>query len=142
MVKRNSAAWLMAGALALAPAAGIASDPPGAGGDPKKGAKVIRKCVACHDIKTGRKKVGPSLVGVFGRKAAAAKGYRYSSGIKAAAEKGVVWNEESLFNYLADPKKFLKSVVGKSVSNKMTYKLKKEDQRRDVIAFIKEKLNK
>lgn len=142
MVIRNSAARLMACALALAPAAGIAADPPGAGGDAAKGAKVIRKCIACHDIKTARNKIGPSLVGVFGRKAGAVEGYRYSAGIKIAAEKGVVWNEETLFAYLAGPKKYLKSVAGKSVSNKMVFRLKKKDQRRDVIAYLKEKLKK
>ena len=38
-----------------------------ADGDAALGKKVFAKCMACHDAKAEKDKVGPHLVGVFGR---------------------------------------------------------------------------
>jgi len=110
-------------AMALAMAGGSAQ----AGGDAEAGAKVYKKCQACHAIEVGKNKVGPSLAGVVGRQAGTTDGYKYSD---AMANSGVVWTEETLDQYLADPKAFLPG-------NKMTFNgLKKDADRANVIAYL------
>ena len=48
----------------------------------------------------GRKKVGPSLAGVFGRKSGSEPGYSYSAALKAA---NITWDEHTLDQFLANP---------------------------------------
>jgi cytochrome c len=48
--------------------------------------------------------VGPSLAGIFGRKAASMPNYKYSDALSAS---GVTWNEESLAKLLRDPNGFI-----------------------------------
>ena len=98
-------------------------------GDEKKGAKVFKKCKACHTIKEGGKnKVGPNLYGIVGREAAQVKGYKYSKAMKAS---GVTWDEATLDKFLTKPKKMMKKT-------KMAFSgLKKEKQRADLIAYLK-----
>ncbi|KZL17257.1 c-type cytochrome [Pseudovibrio sp. WM33] len=73
-------------------------------GDVKAGKKVFKKCKACHSVKEGQNKVGPSLHGVIGRQAAAVEGFKYS---KVMANADVAWDTESLTEFLTKPKKFL-----------------------------------
>ena len=98
-------------------------------GDEKKGAKVFKKCKACHTIKEGGKnKVGPNLYGIVGQKAAQVKGYKYSKAMKAS---DVTWDEATLDKFLTKPKKMMKKT-------KMAFSgLKKEKQRADLIAYLK-----
>ena len=44
-------------------------------GDADAGAKVFRKCQACHSVEPGQNRVGPSLFGVVGKEAGAAEGF-------------------------------------------------------------------
>lgn len=101
--------------------------------DAKKGKKVFNKCKACHSLVAGKKKIGPSLNGLFGRKAGTVKGFKYSKAmIKAGNDKGVAWNDETLDKYLTKPKKFVPKT-------KMVFSgLKKKAQRDDLIAYLKE----
>ena len=49
-----------------------------------------------------------------------------------------MWNEEEVFAYLADPKKYLRAKLeNKKAKSKMAFKLKKENERQDVIAYLK-----
>ena len=107
-------------------------------GDAVAGEKIFKKCKACHKIGDGAKNsVGPVLTGVLGRPAGTVEGYRYGKGMKAAREKGLVWDTELVFAYLADPKKFLREFTGdKRAKAKMVFKLKDEDDRRNVIAYL------
>ncbi|WP_319411138.1 cytochrome c family protein [uncultured Cohaesibacter sp.] len=106
-------------------------------GDAAKGEKVFKKCKACHQIGEGAEnKVGPQLNGVVGRKIGSVEGYKYSDGYIALGEQGEVWDEEKLMAYLLDPKDFLSS-AGVEKKSKMTFKLKKENEREDVIAYLK-----
>lgn len=116
-----------------------------AGGDPAKGEQVFKQCMTCHRIGPGAKNmVGPVLTGVIGRHSGTYPGYSYSELNKHAGENGLVWSEDTIFEYLPDPSAFLKKFLtdkGKADlatgSTKMTFKLANEQKRRDVIAYIK-----
>lgn len=101
-------------------------------GDPEKGKKVYRKCKACHFIDKPKKKLGPTLMGVFGRDVASVKGYKYSKLLVKKGKEVGKWDEKSLDAYLTDPKAF---IGGRS---KMILKLKKQQERRDIIAYLKQ----
>ena len=73
-------------------------------GDAKKGKSVFKRCLACHDIKKEKNKVGPHLVGIVGRKGGIAEKYKYSKSLLAKAAEGLVWDEASLDTYLEKPK--------------------------------------
>ncbi len=116
-------------AVALAAALALASGSAMAAGDAAKGAKVFKKCKACHTVnKGGKNRVGPNLFGIAGAKAAAVKKFRYS---KAMKKSGLTWDDGTLDKFLIKPKKFLKGT-------KMGFAgLKKDGQRADVIAYLK-----
>ena len=103
-----------------------------AAGDAKKGKKVFNKCKACHTLKVGKHRVGPSLAGVIGRKAGGAEGFKKYKGMKGA---DWIWNEALLAEYLTNPGKFTKARTGKKTS--MVLKLKKQKDRDNVIAYLK-----
>ena len=125
---------LLAAVLSAVAASASAAD-----GDPTIGKKNFRQCGACHELAAGKTKVGPSLHGIIGRKAAGADGFSYSPSLREAAEKGLVWDEVNLMAYLENPVAFLKSYLGKDkITNKMFNRYAKEDFRRDVIAYLKD----
>ena len=96
------------------------------------GAKVFKKCKACHTMKAGKHRVGPSLAGVHGRQAGTAEGYKKYKGLKGA---DWTWDDATLHEYLADPKKFTKKKSGKKAA--MVLKLKKKKDREHVIEYLK-----
>lgn len=123
---------VFASALAAAVLVAAAS-PVSAAGDPARGEKVFRKCKACHEVGKDQNKVGPHLVKIINRPAAHVEGFNYSSALKKAAEEGLVWTEENLDKWLENPKKFIPG-------NRMAFAgLKKEQDRQDVIAYMREK---
>ena len=100
------------------------------GADVKKGKKVFRKCAACHVVKAGKHRVGPSLHGIIGRTAGTADGFKkYSDAMKAY---GKEWTPANLNAYLTSPKKYMPG-------NKMVFPgLKKEADRINVIGYLAE----
>lgn len=104
----------------------LALDP----GNPAEGAKVFKKCQACHSIVAADgNKIGPNLHGVIGRKSGSKEDFSYSDGMKSA---GIVWDEATLEKYLRDPKAFVPK-------NKMAFAgLKKDSDLANVLAFIKQ----
>ncbi|KZL05479.1 Cytochrome c-554 precursor [Pseudovibrio axinellae] len=114
-------------ALALLVSSGAAF----AEGDVTKGAKVFKKCKACHSIgEKAKNKVGPQLNGIVGAGWGEVEGYKYSKPLLAGKAEGKVWDVATLNAYLEKPKK----VIPKG---KMAFAgLRKEGQREDVIAYI------
>jgi cytochrome c2 len=102
-----------------------------AAGDAGKGKKVFNKCKACHTVKAGKHKIGPSLAGVVGRKAGSAAGFKKYKGLKGA---DWTWNDAELAKFLTNPKKYLKGKTGKRSA--MALKVKKKKDRENVIAYL------
>lgn len=99
-------------------------------GNVKAGKKVFKKCAACHTVKEGKHKVGPSLYQIIGSTAGAIDGFKYST---AMVDSGVTWDDESLTAFLKAPKAFIPK-------NRMAFPgLKKDQQIEDVIAYIRSK---
>ena len=94
------------------------------------GAKVFKKCAACHSItKGGANKIGPALWGVIGRQAGSIQDYKYS---KAMAAHGKVWTFDEMNGFLIKPKDWIKGT-------KMPFAgLKKAKERAAVILYMNE----
>jgi cytochrome c len=115
-------------AVLCAPAL-LACGAAGAAGDPARGAAAFRACIACHSLEPGVHRTGPSLSGVWGRKAGALPDFlRYS---KALQGSDLVWNEQTLDRWLHDPQA---TVPG----NYMIFRgIGAEGARADLIAFLR-----
>ena len=102
-------------------------------GDAEKGARVFKKCQACHQVGPDAKdRVGPHLNGIFERPAATSEGYKYSDGLKRAAVEGLVWELEHLDAYLENPKSLVSGT-------RMNFRgLPKPEDRADVLAFLRQ----
>ena len=134
---------MMKSLLAASAAAIIAMSLPAfAEGDAAKGEKTFKKCKSCHMIKAPDDKIlvkggkaGPNLYGIIGRTAGSVEDARYSKPMQAAGEAGLVWDEENLAVFVADPKAFLTEVTGDSgARSNMSLKLRKGGE--DVAAYL------
>lgn len=98
-----------------------------ASADVGKGAKVFKKCSACHKLEDGVNATGPYLYGVVDRAVGSADGFGYSS---AMAGFGGEWTNERLDQFLANPKG---NVPGTSMGFSG---LKKQTDRVNLIAYL------
>lgn len=97
-------------------------------GDAAAGKVVFIQCQACHSIKEGENRVGPSLYSKIGKTAGQVPGFKYSDANKNS---GIVWTEEKLFEYLKNPRAVIPGTT-------MAFAGIADPQKRaDVIAFIK-----
>jgi cytochrome c len=104
--------------------------PAHAEGDPARGERIFT-CIGCHTVASDRSRIGPSLQGIVGRRAATRPGYIYSAALKEAGEKGLVWTEANLADFIRAPR-------DKVPGTKMYYPPIKDDQKiADIIAYLK-----
>jgi len=125
MTKKALMIFAMAMAMAVFGKSAIA-------GDAAAGEQIFnKKCKTCHTVEEGKHRVGPSLFGVVGRKAGSTDFKRYK-GLKGA---DFVWNDQLLMEWIDDPKAFVQAHTDNK-STSMTFKLKDEKERADVVAYL------
>lgn len=114
-------------------------------GDAAAGEAAFRQCVACHvvatpdgDVLAGRAgRTGPNLYGISGRTAGAVDGFRYSPGLVALNEAGVVWDEASFVAYVQDPTAFAREAGGDNgLRSSMSFRVRSEQDALDLYAYI------
>lgn len=110
----------LACAPALIPVAAMAQDS-------AAGERLFRtRCGACHSIEPGQNRVGPSLSGVFGRKAGSVEGARYSAGMR---ELDVTWDAPQLETFLTNPRAMVKGTT-------MTVTVPRAEERQAIAAYL------
>ena len=99
-------------------------------GNPARGERMYRACVACHSLEPNRNMTGPSLADVWNRQSGSLASFpRYSPALKSA---GIIWNDDTLEEWIKDPQHFIPG-------NTMTFPgIKDARQRADLLAFLKE----
>ena len=108
----------------------IASQTVAAEGNPARGQRDFGECAACHSLRPDENMTGPSLAGVWERKAGSLQSFsRYSPALKSA---NIVWDDKTLDEWIADPQHVVPG-------NQMTFPGVKDASRRaDLLAFLKE----
>ena len=101
-----------------------------ADGNASRGQRVFGACSACHSLEPDRNMTGPSLANLWGRKAGSLASFsRYSIALKAS---GVIWNDDALLAWIADPQRLVPG-------NQMPFEgIKDAQQRADLLAFLKQ----
>lgn len=90
----------------------------------KTGAQLYRLCRTCHQIDdSGRHRVGPNLLGLFGAQAGKKDGFRYSPTME---QSGIIWNEETLDEFIKNPRSYMPG-------NRMGFAGMKSDAERAVL---------
>jgi cytochrome c len=103
-----------------------------ADGDVARGEARFQECAACHRLQAGVNEVGPSLHGIFTRKAGELADFRYSPAIKRS---GITWTAETLDKYIADPQGFIPA-------NRMPYAgMTNAGDRADLLAYLQKATN-
>lgn len=100
-----------------------------ADGNVKTGKKIFKKCKACHTLKEGKNRVGPSLYGIVDKPSGTVEGFKYSD---AMATANLIWDADTLTAFLTNPS----DVVPKT--NMVFPGLKKPQQITDLIAYLRE----
>jgi cytochrome c len=96
-------------------------------GNPSQGQQIFEKrCTGCHALEQNRE--GPRLQGVFGRTSGTVLGHDYSPELIKAA---IVWDESSLERWLSGPDILVPGT-------NMDFHVPKPEERRDLIAFLKQ----
>jgi cytochrome c len=98
-----------------------------ADGDAARGEARFQDCAACHKLETGINNVGPSLHGIFTRKAGELPDFRYSPALKRS---GIVWTPGTLDAFLTNPQALVPG-------NRMPYAgMADAGSRADLIAYL------
>jgi cytochrome c len=98
-----------------------------ADGDAARGEVKFQDCAACHKLESGANNVGPSLHGIFTRKAGELSDFRYSPALKRS---GITWTPETLDKFITDPQALVPA-------NRMPYAgIADAGDRADLIAYL------
>jgi len=110
----------------------LLATPAFADGDAVKGAKVFKKCKACHTASEEQNKVGPHLVSIIDRPVATVDGFKYSKAMTEFGADGKIWDVETLSIYLKKPKALVKKTSMSFAG------LKKDDDIENLIAYLQD----
>jgi cytochrome c len=95
--------------------------------DVAHGKAVFETCAACHSDKPDA--IGPTLKGVYGRKAGTLDDFRYSNAMQRA---NLTWDDANLHDYIKDPQAKVKG-------NRMPFGgISNDKDIADVIAYLKD----
>lgn len=97
-----------------------------AGEPPAPPPMAYNACRSCHSVRPGERGVGPTLHGVFGRKAANMPGFNYSPALRQSE---IVWDRASLDEFLAAPTKMVPGT-------RMVIGVHNAEQRKAVIDYL------
>ena len=86
-------------------------------------------CRTCHSVRDGDNRLGPSLYDIIGKKAGTISGYDSSPAMR---QSGIVWNEEKLDKFIADPEAVVHGNAMKPYGG-----IASEDERQKIIAYLK-----
>ncbi len=103
------------------------------GGDAENGQTLFRQCSGCHEVGQGaRDRIGPHLNNIFDRPAGAADGYRYSAGLQRAADGGLVWNYDTLDDFIENPRRLV------SNTRMSFHGFEAQQERDDLLAYLRQ----
>ena len=88
-----------------------------------------KRCGGCHAL--DRDKEGPRLRGVYGRVAGSVDSFQYSDAVKKSK---ITWTDDTLDQWLTDTEKLVPG-------NEMTFHVEKAAERTDIIAYLKQTLD-
>lgn len=75
-------------------------------------AETYKWCVFCHTMdKGGEDRVGPNLYAIFGQRAGTVPNFYYTPELTAAGRNGLIWTDETIAAYIADPQGFIKGTT-------------------------------
>lgn len=101
-------------------------------GSVEDGKKVFRRCKSCHAVgEDAKNKIGPVLNNIVDQPVGQNPDFRYSDGMIAAANDGVIWDEEALAKFLSKPRS---AIEGTSMS---FAGLRKEKDIANIIAYLR-----
>ena len=121
-VRSRPAVWLTSTAALMAATSAARAD-----GDAARGEQRFADCIACHSTERNVNNVGPSLHGVFERKAGELPDFRYSPAIRRS---GISWTPQTLDAFIADPQKVVEG-------NRMPFSgMPDARERADLIAYM------
>jgi cytochrome c len=77
----------------------------------QEGERVFQRCYACHSLDPAERGLsGPTLRGIFGRRAGTLDSFDYSRSLREAGRDGLVWSAETLDRFLEDPEAVVQGV--------------------------------
>ena len=99
-------------------------------GNPSRGANLFENCAACHSLEPNKNMTGPSLAGLWKRRAGTVESFtRYSP---ALASSDITWDDKTLDAWLENPQHVIPG-------NTMTFPgISNPQQRADLLAFLKQ----
>jgi cytochrome c len=108
--------------------AAVAFATPATAADTTHGKQLFQACAACHGAEGKGGTLGPSLVGIVGRRAGALDDFRYSNAMKRS---DLTWDDASLRDYVSNPQ-------GKIKGNRMPFSgVSSPGDADDIVAYLK-----
>jgi cytochrome c len=136
---------VLAAAMTLLSAPMALADAHAASGDAAAGEAAFRQCVACHvvvndagETLAGRNaRTGPNLYGIAGEAWGTGDDFRWSPGMQALNEAGVLITEESFVAYVQDPTGYIREASGdSSARGAMAFRVRSEEDAVNLYAYL------